>query len=60
MNTCLCGCGEKPVKGKFLPGHDQSLRVAIEDALGGIERLREIAEAIVGHPIIPPAACPEG
>lgn len=55
---CLCGCGQ-PVgrrKSNYLPSHDQKLRTTIERELGGIERLREIAEAIVGYRIIPPAA----
>lgn len=53
MNVCLCGCG-KPARRKYLPGHDRKLQAAIEKELGGLERLREIAEAIVGHRIIPP------
>ena len=54
MSVCLCGCG-KPARRKCLPGHDRKLQAAIEKELGGLERLREIAEAIVGHRIIPPS-----
>ena len=57
MKPCLCGCGRPALK-KYLPGHDQKLRIAIETELGGLERLREIAEAIVGHPIIPGSVAP--
>jgi hypothetical protein len=28
--TCECGCGEAPVRGSFLPGHDQRLRSSLE------------------------------
>lgn len=52
MIRCLCGYG-KPVTRKYRPGHDQSLRIAIEKELGGLERLREIAEKLVGHRIVP-------
>lgn len=48
---CLCGCREKTKGGKFRPGHDQKLRKAIEDAVGGLESLRSIAEGHVGRPI---------
>jgi len=50
-NDCLCGCGEKTKGGKFCPGHDQKLRKAIEDTVGGLESLRTIAERHVGEPI---------
>ncbi len=47
----LCGCGEKTKGRKYCPGHDQKLRKAIEDAVGGLEQLRSIAETHVGTPI---------
>ena len=50
-HDCLCGCGEKTKGGKFCLGHDQKLRTAIEDAVGGLESLRSIAEGHVGKPI---------
>jgi hypothetical protein len=50
-NVCLCGCDQKTKGGKFCPGHDQKLRKAIEDAVGGLESLRIIAEAYVKRPI---------
>lgn len=52
MTICLCGC-EGPTKGgKFLPGHDQKLRAAIEAEVGGLESLRAIAEAHLGRQIV--------
>ena len=49
---CLCGCGETTRGGTFCPGHDQKLRKAIEDAVGGLESLLSIAEAHVGKKIV--------
>lgn len=42
---CACGCGEKPIKGNFLPGHDQRLRVDLEQRVGGLIALRMLVEA---------------
>jgi hypothetical protein len=42
---CACGCGGKPVKGNFLPGHDQRLRADIERRVGGLIALRMLVEA---------------
>lgn len=50
-HDCFCGCGENTKGGKYRPGHDQKLRKAIEDAVGGLESLRSIAEDHVGKPI---------
>lgn len=50
-SECICGCGEITRGGRFRPGHDQKLRKAIEDAVGGLESLRAIAEAHVKRPI---------
>jgi len=51
MPLCTCGCGEQTKAGKWLPGHDQKLRSAIENAVGGLESLRAIAEKQLGHEI---------
>ncbi len=52
MMDCLCGCGETVTSdSKFLPGHDQKLRVAIENAAGGLEALKELVEGHIGRPI---------
>ncbi len=51
MPFCTCGCGEQTKGGKWLPGHDQKLRTAIENAVGGLESLRAIAEKHLGHEI---------
>ena len=48
---CYCGCGETTRGGRFRPGHDQKLRKAIEDAVGGLDSLRAIVEAHVKRPI---------
>jgi hypothetical protein len=50
-HECLCGCGAKTKGGKYCPGHDQKLRKAIEEAVGGLESLRSIAEVYVGRAI---------
>jgi hypothetical protein len=42
---CACGCGETPVKGSFLPGHDQRLRADLERRVGGLIALRMLVEA---------------
>ncbi len=42
---CACGCGGKPVKGHFLPGHDQRLRADLERRAGGLISLRMLVEA---------------
>lgn len=42
---CACGCGDKPVRGHFLPGHDQRLRVDLEQRVGGLISLRMLVEA---------------
>ena len=45
MPLCECGCGGETKTGKFLPGHDQKLRSQIEDDLGGLLALRDLAKA---------------
>ncbi|WP_372520235.1 hypothetical protein [Roseovarius sp.] len=57
---CLCGCGEKTKGGKYRPGHDQKLRTAIEEAVGGLENLRTIAEKHLGELITTSASKPRG
>jgi hypothetical protein len=42
---CECGCGESPVGGIFLPGHDQRLRKALEERVGGLLALRSLVQA---------------
>lgn len=42
---CACGCGDRPVKGVFLPGHDQRLRADLERRVGGLIQLRMLVEA---------------
>ena len=45
LMACACGCGETPVKGYFLPGHDQRLRLDLEGRVGGLIPLRMLVEA---------------
>ena len=52
MSICLCGCDGTTKGGKFLPGHDQKLRAAIEAEVGGLDSLRAIAEAHLGRQIV--------
>ena len=52
--VCLCGCGAAVTANRrFLPGHDQKLRIAIEDAAGGLEALKNLVEDHAGQPIKP-------
>jgi hypothetical protein len=39
--TCLCGC-KQPATRDFLPGHDQRLRVQLEQQVGGILNLSRL------------------
>lgn len=44
---CLCGCGYKAGRWRnYKPGHDQTLRTALEAKVGGLYNLRVIVE---GH-----------
>ena len=52
--VCLCDCGAAVTANRrFLPGHDQKLRIAIEDAAGGLEALKKLVEDHTGQPIKP-------
>jgi hypothetical protein len=43
---CLCGCGQAPEGGDFVPGHDQRLRTRIEQMAGGLMNLQEIIDVL--------------
>ena len=43
---CACGCGGA-CRDKWLPGHDQRLRAAIENEVGGLVELRRIVEELL-------------
>ena len=43
---CACGCGGTGMT-KWLPGHDQMLRAAIEREVGGLVELRRIIEELL-------------
>lgn len=44
MPTCLCGCGQQPDRGLFMPGHDQRYRIQTEALVGGEVPLRQLVE----------------
>ena len=41
---CGCGCKGMTKGGDYLPGHDQKLRAAIEDKVGGLQELKSLVE----------------
>ena len=43
---CGCGCGEMTKGGIYAPGHDQKLRTAIENKVGGLPALKQLVEKI--------------
>ncbi len=43
---CDCGCGEITKGGWYMPGHDQKLRAAIENKVGGLTELKQLVEKI--------------
>lgn len=45
MAKCECGCDQEPVGGQFMPGHDQTLRKALETRVGGLLALRQLVAA---------------
>jgi hypothetical protein len=49
---CACGCGGETKGGRFLPGHDQKLRAAIEREVGGLEELRHVVEKALARKIV--------
>ena len=42
--SCNCGCGGQTKGGRYLPGHDQKLRTAIEETAGGLLELKLLVE----------------
>jgi len=47
---CACGCGNIS-NARWLPGHDQKLRAAIEHEVGGLIELRRIIEELLHRSI---------
>jgi hypothetical protein len=41
---CDCGCGGMTKGGWYIAGHDQKLRIAIEDKAGGLLELKALVE----------------
>lgn len=47
--NCECGCGEPARGATFLPGHDQKLRIALENRIGGLLALRDVVGAMESY-----------
>ena len=45
MVQCECGCGGEVDSGQFVPGHDQRLRISLEQEVGGLLPLRALVRA---------------
>jgi hypothetical protein len=45
MSDCKCGCGKQTSSERgFLSGHDQTLRIDLENRVGGIDALKALVE----------------
>ncbi len=44
MSECACGCGEQTKGGKYLRGHDQTLRKQLEEKVGGLQLLSSLVK----------------
>ncbi len=44
MPECACGCGEPTKKRKYLQGHDQKLRIKLEEKVGGLPLLASLVK----------------
>ena len=44
MSECACGCGEPTKKRKYLQGHDQKLRIKLEEKVGGLPLLASLVK----------------
>jgi len=49
MAQCECGCGKESAGGQFMPGHDQTLRISLEERVGGILALRQLVTAAASY-----------
>lgn len=47
--SCECGCGEVPASGGFRSGHDQKLRINLEQQVGGLLALRDLVRAAAAY-----------
>lgn len=45
MALCACGCGETTAGGLFKSGHDQKMRIDIEERVGGLLALRRLIDS---------------
>ncbi len=46
---CECGCGTALFGRTFVPGHDQKLRIQLEQHVGGLLALRDLVESLEEH-----------
>jgi hypothetical protein len=46
---CECGCGTAVFGRSFVPGHDQKLRIRLEQRVGGLLALRDVIERLEEH-----------
>jgi hypothetical protein len=42
MNKCKCGDCDESTDGDFVPGHDQKLRIRLEQEVGGLLSLEHL------------------
>ncbi len=49
VTRCECGCGTAIAGRTFVPGHDQKLRIQLEQRVGGLLALRELVESLEEH-----------
>jgi hypothetical protein len=50
MAKCECECGQEVAgQGHFIPGHDQTLRVSLEQMTGGLLPLRDLVKLARGY-----------
>ncbi len=45
MAFCACGCGEATAGGLFKSGHDQKMRIDIEERAGGLVALSRLIDS---------------
>lgn len=45
MTGCACGCGEATAGGLFKPGHDQKMRIDLEERVGGLVALARLIDS---------------
>lgn len=49
VSVCLCGCKEETGGGEYKPGHDQRLRIELEERVGGLLVMRQLVDAMESY-----------